>query len=256
MNAHLQSYLVPVIGAFALSLCAGCHLSTNESRAQIANVGNQKSLSASRDEIKLLPVDESNLDPSFQEFRNQLINAVRNRDKVFVLTVLAQDIKNGYDIEPGVNEFRRRWRPSDPESSVWHVLTGVLAGGGSFNNSHTQFCGPYFISQWPKVVQQLPKGTDTLDYVAITGKDVPVRRDAHVTAPVVATLSYDVVKSIPDSQILDRSTPGASSWVKVKTATGQEGFVLDSYIGGPLDYGVCFTKKNAKWMMTELAARE
>lgn len=44
-----------------------------------------------------------------------------------------------------------------------------------------------------------------------------------MNAPIIATLSYDVVKSFPNSEVLDRSTAEFSSWVMVKTPTGQEG---------------------------------
>jgi len=135
-------------------------------------------------------------------------------------------------------------------------LTRILAEGGTFNESRTEFCGPYIVSQWDKVIQALPKGTDTLSYVAAKGKDVPVRRDPHITAPVIATLSYDVVEYINNSQILDRSNPGASSWIRVRTANGQEGWILDNAVGGPMDIGACFTKKKDKWVMTMLAGHE
>lgn len=260
MNAHLKSSLILTILTPALLSLCGCQLSTPESRAQnVTAVASRKSITAQADQlqpIKLLPVDESSLDPSFQEFRNQLMIAVTNRDKGFVLSVLDPKVDNGYDIEPGVKEFKRRWKLDEPETTMWDVLTGILADGGSFNETRTEFCAPYVVSQWDKVVRQLPEGTDTLGYLAIKGKDVAVRTDPHLTAPVVATLSYDVVQYVSNSQVIDRSNPGASSWSKIKTPTGPEGFVLDIYLGSPMDYGVCFIKRKDKWVMTMLATHE
>ena len=261
MNAHFKSYLIlTILTPAVLSLC-GCQLSTTESRAQnVTTAASQKTITTRGEQLqpplKLLPVDESNLDPSFQEFRNQLTIAVRNYDKEFLLSVLDRNIDNGYDIERGVPKFKKLWKLDDSDNSVWEVLTGILAEGGTFNQQRTEFCGPYIVSQWEKVVRALPEGTDTLSYVAAKGKDVPVRRDPHITAPVIATLSYDVVEYIANSQILDRSNPGASSWLKVKTPNGQEGYVLDNYVGGPMDYGACFTKRNDKWIITRLSSEE
>jgi hypothetical protein len=270
MKSHLDSNSFVIFLPVALLLSSSCQTSTTESRAQLATdtTANQKSVktSASRSNsekdteqrIKLLPVDEGSGDPSFQNFRNHLLVAVRKHDQDFILRVLHPAIKNGYDIEAGVHEFRQRWKPEDPESSIWDVLSSILTGGGSFikRDGHREFCGPYVVSQWSNVVRQLPKGTDSLDYVAITGKDVGVRLEPKLTSPIVDSLSYDVVKSVPNSEVLARSTAEFSSWVKIKTPTGREGYVPDSYVQGPMDYGACFRRTNGRWIITELAARE
>jgi hypothetical protein len=168
-----------------------------------------------------------------------LLDAVRNHDTNFLIGILDPGIENGYDIEEGTREFQKIWRPEDLKSPLWGVLSTILTGGGAFSehNGQTEFCAPYVVDQWPKVVRQLPSGTDTLDYVAITDKDVVVRSEANSTAPIIATLSYDVVQSFPNSQVFDRTMPGSSSWIKIKTPSGQDGFVPDNFIQGPMDYG-------------------
>ena len=259
--SHPKPYSLLILVPIAFLPAAGCYLSPTESRAQLRpDSGSQKKaiMSASHPSIKLLPVDEGGKDASFENFRNQLLEAVRNHDTNFLAGVLDPHIANGYDIEEGTREFKQRWRVEDPQSPVWDVLSTILTGGGSFSehNGQMEFCGPYVVSQWSNVVRQLPPGTDTLDYVAITGKDVAVRREAHSSAPIVTTLSYDVVKSIPNSQVLDQSMRDASSWIKIKTPTGQEGFVSDNYVQGPMDYGACFRRANGTWVISELAARE
>lgn len=267
MNSHFISSSYVILVCVGLLLSASCQPSTTESRSNPAANQNNATISASNSNsqkdmdqgIKLFPVDEGSEDPSFQKFRNHLLAAVKRHDHNVILEALDPEIKNGYDIEAGIDEFRKRWKPEDPESSVWDVLSTILMGGGSFTkrNGHREFCGPYVVSQWSNVVQELPKGTDSLDYVAITGKNVGVRREPKLTAPLVATLSYDVVKSFPNSEVLDdRSTAEFSSWVKINTPTGQEGYVPDIYVQGPMDYGGCFRRINGKWVITELAASQ
>jgi hypothetical protein len=272
MRLELNSNSLALIASVMLVVLFGCQTSTSHSKRQAANIlasdkagrgsnvadANSEERVQVQQEIKLLPVDEAKNDPSFQLFRSDLLSAVKSHDADFLLGALHPAVENGYDIEKGVDEFTKRWKPSDPESSVWDVLSSILTGGGSFSerDGHREFCGPYVVSQWSKVVQQLPKGSDSLDYVVITGQDVAVRRDPRVTGPIVTTLSYDVVKSVPNSQVLDRSTAGFSSWIKIKTPNGQEGFVPDSYIQGPMDFGACFRRTSGKWVISELAARE
>jgi len=112
MNAHLKSSLILVLVTSPISFVGGCQLSTAESRAQtVATVENRNTMTVQQEKsqppLKLLPVDESNLDPSFQEFRNLLTIAVSTYDKEFLLSILDQKIDNGYDIEPGVAEFKK-----------------------------------------------------------------------------------------------------------------------------------------------------
>jgi hypothetical protein len=272
MRLKFNSNSLALIASVVLVVMFGCQTSTSHSKTQPAtNIlasdkagpGSNRADANSEErvhvqqEIKLLPVDEAKNDPSFQRFRSDLLAAVKSHDADFVLGALHPAVENGYDIEKGVDEFTKRWKPSDPEGSVWDVLSSILTGGGSFSerDGHKEFCGPYVVSQWSKIVQQLPKGSDSLDYVVITGKDVAVRREPKLTAPIVATLSYDVVKSVPNSQVLDRSTAEFSSWIKITTPNGHEGFVPDSYVQGPMDYGACFRRTSGKWVISELAAR-
>lgn len=272
MRLKLNSNSLALIASVLLVVLFGCQTSTSHSETQPATnilASKEGELGSNNDansgervqvqqEIKLLPVDEAKNDPSFQRFRSDLLAAVKRHDANFVLGALHPAVENGYDIEKGVDEFNKRWKPIDPESSLWDVLTSILTGGGSFSerDGHKQFCGPWVISQWSKVVQELPKGSDSLDYVVITGHDVAVRREPKSTAPILATLSYDVVKSVPNSQVLDRSTAEVSSWIKITTPKGQEGFVSSNYVQGPMDYGACFQRTSGKWVISELAARE
>lgn len=156
MRSHVIFISLLVLVVVALLLSSSCRTSSTESRAQLATdtsanqktantyASNSNSKNETEQRIRLLPIDEGSEDPSFQNFRNQLLVAVKNRDQGSVLRVLDPAINNGYDIEPGIREFRKRWRPEDSESSIWDVLLTILSGGGVFTerDGHRQFCGP------------------------------------------------------------------------------------------------------------------
>lgn len=265
-----NSFVILVVTA-ALFVASGCDASTSRgteippsvsAKPQPAHgVDASKYIAQAQEhnnQLKLLPLDEGSQDLTFEKFRNDLLAAVQRRDVDFILAALHPVINNGYDIEPGVDEFRKRWSPQDSKSSVWDVLESILTGGGSFakNNSEREFCGPYAVSEWAKVVRQLPKGSDSLDYVAITASDVAVRLEPKSTSPIVARLSYDVVRSVPNSQVLNRTSAAFSSWIKIITPSGQEGYVPDNYVQGPMDHGACFRKVHGKWLITKLATGE
>lgn len=246
--------LVVPMALFALS----CQRSNSQVPAQFRAASPVTNSRQFEQRIKLSPVDEGRQDPSFQRFRDSLLEAVRRHDKDFLLGVLHPSIENGYDLKVGVDEFKKLWEPQDPNSPVWSVLSSALTGGGSFTKraDAREFCGPYVVNQWPNVIQQLPEGIDSLDFVAITGDDVAVYLEPKVTAPIVTRLSYDVVRSIPNAQVTDRTNPKFSSWIKIKTPDGKEGYVPDSDVQGPMDYGVCLRQTNGKWLITKLAATE
>ncbi len=78
----------------------------------------------------------------------------------------------------------------------------------------------------------------------VLNPDVKMRAAKATTAPLVATLAYDVV------EVLERGP----EWTKVRTIAGAEGYVQIAYLYSPAGYRVCF-KKNAEgtWQMQSLA---
>src|SRR5205823_15005843 len=134
------------------------------------------------------PADEASQDPSFAAFRGELIDAVRRRDSRFVLSIVDPRIDLGFDGSAGIGDFKRNWKPERNESNLWPVLERLLALGGTFEKSHgrREFCAPY-------VTTRFPAGFDEFGSAAITGRDVRVRARPDPGAPVVGTLSYDVV---------------------------------------------------------------
>lgn len=241
----------------ALILQLGCQMS------QSANTRDEKNAQRLANEIKevaakpikLLPVDEGLQDPSFADFRDKLLTATRNHDVEFVLGVLDRNIINGSDTERGIKEFKNQWRIDQREGKLWETLSTILGMGGSFRVSegNKEFCAPYVTSKWPTVVSQLPQGADPLDYQAIIDKDVAMRVEPDSRAATVTTLSYDVVKV---NSLAPRSEIKNSSWLKITTLSGQEGYVPDKYVRSETDYHACFKRFGSMWFMTELAALE
>jgi hypothetical protein len=184
--------------------------------------------------IRLVPVDEAPQDPSFADFRHELLTAAQNHDAAFVLSIVDANIVNGADTERGVKEFKKQWQVDQPEGKLWETLATILTMGGSFRVTEgaKEFCAPYVTSKWSSVVSQLPQGADPLDYQVIIDKDVAMRTEPNSSATTVATLAYDVVRV---SSAIARSG-NSSGWMKITTLAGQEGFVADKYIRSATDY--------------------
>lgn len=199
---------------------------------------------------KLYPVDEASKDASFKAFRDKLLAAVRRHDPKFILNMLDPDVENDFGGSRGVKEFEKKWQVVDrPDSELWNVLTAVLPVGGTFMTAEGQrgFCAPYVYARWPHQF-------NAFQYEAIIKERVEVRRQPNSTAPVIATLSYDIVKVDHEHSVPDKTRSESYLWVKIATPSGEEGYVPGETLRSPIDYRACFKKVRGKWKMTALIA--
>lgn len=195
---------------------------------------------------KLYPVDQGAIDPSFKAFRAQLHSAIKRCDSKFILNSLTSDVLVNYGGCEGVKCFTQFWKLNQPNSQLWSTFN-IISLGGSFETykSEKYFCAPYVFSRFPHSVNG-EKLNGVHEYAAIIGQNVNVRSRPNLNAPVVTSLSYDIVK-------LDQN-PNSSSgnWFKILAPTS--GYVSSQFIRNPFDYRACFRKVNGKWLMNALVA--
>jgi len=190
---------------------------------------------------KLYPIDEGPKDPSFQAFRDKLIEAAKNRDMKFVLSILDPKIQNSFGGDGGVEEFKKQWKPGNSDSELWNVLLKILSMGGSL--SENEFCAPYVSCKFPEL------DLDPFEHSVIIGEQVRVREQPSLTSPIIASLSYDIVVSTAPFNLIKED---GRSWIAIKLSNGKTGFVSDQFIRNPIDYRALFMKKGGKWRMTSL----
>ena len=199
---------------------------------------------------KLYPVDEADLSPSFFVFRARLLGALAMRDTAFVYRHVAPDIRTSFGADGGIADFREHWDPGNPRSELWPLLMQTLAHGGTFSSNPAsedslfRFVAPYTFSAFPEHL-------DAFTHLVIVGAGVRVREAPGLEAPVIAALSYDVVRLPEDSPAAHEDTPG---WTPVLLASGRTGYVSSAYVSSPLDYRAGFERRNGRWMMTFFVA--
>ena len=194
---------------------------------------------------KLYPADKAAEDATFAKFRRELRAAVKRRDKEFIIGILDPRIQNSFGGDGGIEEFKKMWKLAEPNSELWNELETVLSMGGSFTvvDGKRNFVAPYVTSLWPEDM-------DVFEYVAAIGQNVRVRSLPGLKAPVIATLSYDIVKLAPQTlEELERRTDGYT-WRKVVAPNGKTGYVAENYVRGSADYRAYFERKNGRWVMT------
>jgi hypothetical protein len=196
---------------------------------------------------KLYPLDESNLDPSFVDFRTKLAEAIQRRDLEFVLKIAHPEITLGSpeDFPNPQDSLKKMFGPAKYETDMWRELRDMISLGAV--RTYGKFCAPYLYTRFPEEL-------DPFEYLVITEENVRVRAEPKSTAPVVARLSYDIVKRRWQgySAVYESINGEEYPWWRIETPSGRIGYVWGRYARSPLDYEVCFEKVNGRWMMTSL----
>lgn len=195
---------------------------------------------ASAQVARLYPVDEAVQQPDFFSFRARLLQAVQARDTAFLYSTLAPNILNSFGGDGGVAEFREKWRPEEPGSEVWTVLTQILSLGGSYY-SDTLFIAPYTSSSFPG-------DFDGFEHVAIVGANVRARQQPRASSRVLATLSFDVVRRA------EASGAEAGDWSPVQLADGRRAYVAGAFVRSPIDHRAVFVRRQGRWLVRTLVA--
>lgn len=196
---------------------------------------------------KLNPVDEALRDTTFFIFREELLEAVRQKDAFKLLEITDGNIKYSFGEDGGLPGFVQLWELDSPEgierSPIWETLEDVLMKGGSFSEGGKTFSAPYYYGLFPEEY-------DAFTYGLIVGKGVRMRSAPNLRAPVVKSLSYDIVEIMGKTASFETIGGEEHPWVQLKLLDGREGYVWGKYIGSPIGFRAGFSRqKNGSWLM-------
>lgn len=198
---------------------------------------------ASSQDIKFKPVDEARRDPTLFAYRAYFLDAVRRRDADFVVAASAPDIKLSFGGDAGSASLMKsltgtqEWE-GDP---FWKELQHVLELGGVFLDDGS-FCTPYTFCLDVPGCQEC----DPFETVIVIKKSAVARSRPQPEAPVVAQLSYDVLR-------MDADAYTGKGWYPV-FVSGGKGFVSGDDARMPIDYRARFEKLDGRWLMTVFIA--
>ena len=190
---------------------------------------------------RLYPIDETARDSSFRSYVKKLRSAVEARDPGALRKLVDDEVFVGPDdAGKGWDRFAAKWRPDDPDSAVWSALTDLLSLG--FIREHpTLFVSPYLVWRFPRELNP------AMHLVVIRDK-IPLRQSAAVDAPVVAVLSFDIVRQLGPPA----SGDGLQRWIFVRTLDGKEGYLNARDVMSPLMPRAQFATRRGKWMLVAL----
>lgn len=206
----------------------------------------------SQTERKVMPVDEGKSDASFSAFREKTLAAARRRDARYILSIVDANIRNTFGDSNGSAEFKKMWKLESAQSEFWDEFITVLEHGGAFFKRPGAPKNRIF--QAPYTFTEFPEDLDAIEHQCIFGNNVNLRSKPDPSAPVVATLSYNIVKVDFENSVKDENKEDKYLWLKVETLGGKKGFVSAKYVRSPVDYRAVFEKRNGRWKLVVFVA--
>lgn len=216
--------------ALALAAAIGMRVAAEQPRTTTNPCADAQNMSP-----RLPFVDEGPSKPGFAAYRARLRTAVERRDIGALVEAADPGIRLGFDASGGADTLRKQFQEN---SALWDELRVVLANGGRFSTP-TSFAAPYVYASWPERF-------DAFECAAITGRNVRLRSAPRLDAPVVASLSYAIVRPI------DRDP--RELWVRVQPGDGRTGYVWHAYVRSSIDYRALFNLSDGRWRMTAFVA--
>jgi hypothetical protein len=210
-------------------------------------------------QTKLLPPESKINDSTLNQFINDLKDAIKNKDKDFIINHLSPQVMNSFGGEGGIDEFKSYWCWSCQSTSLWIVLDKILKLGGKSFTHGKVYSMPYVYSEWPG-----DELFDVFDYMAITGKDIEIRDKPNYSGSnVVGRLTFDIVKvnwdksypSFTEPKLSNVKYIGEKEWYYIESIDGKlSGFVNYDNIWSPIGYRIGFEYDNNKWLISFLVS--
>lgn len=202
-------------------------------------IGLLMSDSAAARSLRLEPIDQADRDPEFAAWRAELLEAVRRRDVDYVVSMADPEIKLSFGGDYGRDSFRTMLAGDDAGQGepYWAELQVVIELGGVFMEDGA-FCTPYLSCVDVPGCSEC----DPYDTVYVMGPEVLARAKPETTAPIVATLSWDVLS-------VDYDAKSPAGWVPVKLEDQRTVYLPESEARMAIDYRARFEKTAEGWRM-------
>lgn len=189
--------------------------------------------------FRIYPVDDTAREHTFQTFTAKLNKAAVKRDVKAFRKLCDYDIVTGTGQkkdpeEKGWNAFVARWRPSDPDSPLWEVITDMLSLGAVRMHPRL-YVAPY-------VVWKFPRELDPRRFLVLTRDQVVLRTAPNRDAKGLAVLSFDVVEKLGEA-------PGEWALVRVN---GREGYVPNQFLRSSITPRAQFAEGSEGWRLVAL----
>jgi hypothetical protein len=199
-------------------------------------------------ELRFAPVDDNSSNMRWLQYKNQLLQALDERNRNAVLGAIDPNVDNGPEYKRGIGELRRRWDFQDDKSPFWDELRKSVELGGAYvkdEKGNSRFCAPYVAARWPTTI-------DPFAFGAIVSAEALVKTEPSSEARTLATLEHDVVR-VEDWEVPDKTPGFPQKWTRIRVRGGS-GFVPEQQIRSPIEHMACFAQQNGAWRLISFTA--
>lgn len=195
---------------------------------------------------QLLPVDESQQNPTVAAFMLEFRTAIQNKDADWVIAHLDKKVWSSFGRDGGITEFIQRYKLREPDSKFWSIVKTAFDLGGAFRTirDDTYFEAPYVFSRFPGEY-------DAYLYSAVISPDAPMRELPLPDAKVIAQLPYAIVQT---GFLEEHGQKEVNGYLKIKTVDGQTGWMKKELLRSPIDYRIGMKQVEDEWRIIFLVA--
>jgi len=146
--------------------------------------------------------------------------------------------------DAGWAKFVAKWRPDDADSNLWPALSDLLSLG--FIREHPRlFLSPYLVWRFPREL-------NPARHLVVVRDRAPLRVEPSVRAAEETTVSFEVVEQLGPAE----KGEGLGEWVRVRTASGQIGFLNTRDVMSPMMPRAQFGTRSGKWSLIALEGED
>jgi hypothetical protein len=175
------------------------------------------------------------LPPATQAMRDDLQRIVAARDLKALRAHVREDTTLSFGGDTGPEGFDAVWL-SDPATTreLWRVLDALLAlpGVAQQEDGKDLYCAPYVFCL------PYPADIDVFDAQVVLGRDVALRAQPDKQSSIVTRVSHAVLTRVDDP------ADSATGWVRVRRASGQEGYIATPLLRSPIDYRLSLVRED------------
>ncbi|MBZ0255083.1 SH3 domain-containing protein [bacterium] len=195
---------------------------------------------------QLLPINESQVNPSFASFLDEFRLAIENKNAGWVIAHLEEKVWSSFGGDGGIEEFIEHYKLREPDSKFWGIVKTAFDLGGTFGHirEYVSFEAPYVFARFPGEY-------DAFLYSAVITPDAPMRELPMPDAKVIAQLPYAIVQT---GFLEEHGQKEVNGYLKIKTVDGQTGWMKKELLRSPIDYRIGIKQVGDEWTIAFLVA--
>ncbi|WP_066507086.1 WG repeat-containing protein [Abyssisolibacter fermentans] len=193
--------------------------------------------------IKSVAVDTD----GFDVFKQQLIDAIKNKDMEFLKNHIDEDVyfdypsvkycKHGIDLLFSTHSLE--------DDIFWSEIIRIIKLGGIKDTNQDRVVFPYFYSDLEEY------DFDGDKYVICFKKGTKVYSKPNLQSEIIESLDMEILKC-KTLFVFPVFLNQGDMWCNVQLPTGERGYVKSDNLWKTYNYHVIVEKKNAKWIITSM----